>query len=226
MSETRNKLRSLRDKLAMEAPRAKARATTPPELVERLQGALEQVSAAYLLETSPPQASRSATVVEEVIEDAIVEAHLVLHDWERLLAQQAQGQAQRGKPRFGAFGEQRQHVRQETNVSVRLLRHAMTETGSGVALQTETTNRPARNVSLGGLFVSVRPTDLPEVRTGHVLHVAIETTLGVALAFRARAVVVRRDAAGLGLRWIEDSERVRQAVEALLAAVSRSRLGA
>jgi hypothetical protein len=226
VSETKKKLRSLRDKLAAEAPRAKARAKTPPELIERLSGALEQVGSAYLLATSPPQSSHSSTLVEEVIEDAIVEAHLALHDWERLLAQQAEEQAARAKPRFGALAEQRQHHRQDTNVSVRLLRHAMTETGSGVALQTETTNRPARNVSLGGLFVNVPPTDLPEVRTGHVLHVAIETTLGATLAFKARAVVMRRDATGLGLCWIEDSERVHQSIESLMAALSRSRLGA
>jgi hypothetical protein len=225
VSETKKKLRSLRDKLAIEAPRAKARPTTPPELLERLSGALEQVGAAYLLATSPPQ-SHSATLVEEMTEDAIVEAHLALHDWERLLAQQAEGQAARAKPRVGSFLEQRQHVRQDTNVSVRLLRHAMTETGTGVALQTETTNRPARNVSLGGIFVTLAATDLPDVRVGHVLHVNIETTLGASLAFRARAVVMRRDGGGLGLRWIEDSKHVHQSIESLMAAVSRSRLGA
>lgn len=220
MDDTKAKLRKLRDKLAFETPRAQARPSTPPELVRRMQTALETVTAAFRLAGAPlPTSPAAADAAEEVIEDALVEAHLALNDWERTLAQT-------GKNKALPLSDRRQHTRQEAYVTVRLLRHALHEHGNGVELTTETANRPARNVSLGGMFVTATRQDLPEVRAGSVLHVALETSLGSSLAFRARAVVVRRDDAGIALRWIVEGERVRNAIDALLAALSRARLGA
>ncbi len=221
--DPRAKLRALRDKLAFEAPRAQARAKTPPDLAKRLKAALDQVNAAHRLATSS-DSHVSEEVAAEVIDDAIVEAHMALHDWERLIERQEE-QAQRARQQV-ALTDRRQSTRQDTDVTVRLLRHAMNESGSGVALETETANRAARNVSMGGIFVSLAVGDLPQVVVGSVLHVAIDTSLGASLGFRARAIVMRRDATGVGLRWIVDTERVTQAIESLLAAVSRSRLGA
>lgn len=222
MDDTKAKLRKLRDKLAFEAPRAQTRPSTPPELVRRLTTALETVNAAFRLATGPAPSSPAAIeAAEEVIEDAVVEAHVALHDWERLLQQ-----TQSGKHKAVPLSDRRQHPRQDTVVTVRLLRHALRDDGRAVDLTTETMNRPARNVSLGGMFVAVSRQDLPEVGVGSVLHVAIETTLGPTLAFRARAVVARRDDSGMGLRWIVEGDKLRQAIDALLAALSRARLGA
>jgi hypothetical protein len=217
--DPRAKLRKLRDRLAVEAPRARAALSTPPEIAERLQSALDLVSSVYLLSTGATAATSAQ--LDEVYEDALVEAHLVLHDWERWLEQQRQKPASRTPP---ASPTRRQHERYDTNVSVRLLRHSVHADGTGGAtLNSEATSRPARNVSLGGIFVAVPKDELAEVAVGNVLHVSVSTPAGALLSFNARATVMRRDASGLALRWIVDSERLRKAIESLLDALRPSR---
>jgi hypothetical protein len=210
--ETRAKLRALRDKLAAELPRARIRAGAPGELAQRLESALAQVSGVYLLGVST--AAPAPAGLDDAREDALVEGHLALHDWERWIEQEKQR-----RPKTTTYC--RQHERQETNVEVRLLRYCLQDGGSlGTKLESESASRPARNVSLGGIFVAAAPDDLPEVRVGSVLHVSVSYG---ALSLKARAAVVRRDASGLGLRWIEESERVRRAIEVLLDAIRGAR---
>ena len=144
--DIKTRLRKLRDRLAFEAPRARVRPATPPVLVERLNGALETVSSVCLLTTE-------SGALEEIREDALVEGHLVLHEWERWLEQQSKGTGARARP----GSEQRRHPRYDTNVSVRLQRHAVRGSGGSLSVATETIERPARNVSLDGIFVLAPP---------------------------------------------------------------------
>jgi hypothetical protein len=220
------RLRKLRDRLAAEEPRARARPSTPAELRRRLAATLELVSRVYLLD--PRQTP--AETLEEVREDAVVEGHLVLHDWERFLAQEeAQQQKARSRvhtptPLPPALTDRRVHHRHETNVAVRLLRYDVRQDGSGgLTLDTETSSRPARNVSLGGIFVTMARHDLPQLQVGCIVHVSVSSSLATSLGFRARAVVQRRDDSGIGLGWIVDGDAVRAAIDALLDAVRRAR---
>jgi hypothetical protein len=212
--DLRSKLRTLRDNLAAAAPRARSRGAAG-ELCERLEAAVELVSGAYLLAVR----ATAGSAAEEMYEDALVEGHLALHDWERWLAQQEQ---QKLRPR-GVLGgaERRQSDRFDTSVAVKLLRHSLRDDGSGgVKLASDATSRPARNVSLGGLFVQLPRQELAEVRVGSVVHVSVNAH---ELAFQARAAVTRRDDDGVALRWIPDSDRVRRAIDQLLDAVRRAR---
>jgi hypothetical protein len=228
VDDTVTKLRTLRDRLAAEEPRARARANAPVELRRRLAATLELVGRVYLLD---PRTTAAATL-EEVREDAVVEAHLVLHDWERWLASAELSQRARNRvatpvplsPATPLAPNRRVHDRHETNVAVRLLRYALRDDGSGgVTLDTETSSRPARNVSAGGIFVTATRADLPQLAVGHLVHVSVSSSLAASLAFRARATVQRRDDSGLGLGWIVDSDAVRTSVEALLEAVRLAR---
>ena len=79
--DLRSKLRNLRDRLAIEAPRARTRPDVP-QLAKRLQAALEKVQRLHLASASARQ-----RVEAEVCEEAIAEATLALHDWERVYEQ-------------------------------------------------------------------------------------------------------------------------------------------
>lgn len=213
--EIRGKLRALRDRLAAELPRARIRAGAPPDLAQRLQTALDLVSGVYLLGLST--AAPAPAGLGEAREDALVEGHLALHEWERWAEQEKLRAARRIAPASNL----RQSERHETNVLVKLLRYTLQDGGSvGMTLESETANRPARNVSLGGIFVSASPEDLPRVGPGCVLHVSV--SFG-ALSFKARATVIRRDGNGFGLRWVEESDRIRTSVESLLDAIRGAR---
>jgi hypothetical protein len=209
--DIKTRLRKLRDKLAFEAPRARVRSGTPPDLVERLNGALETVSSVCLL-------SAESGALEEIREDAIVEGHLVLHEWERWLEQQSKGAV---KPRAN---EQRRHPRVETNVSVKLQRHhTVRGTGNSLSVATDTITKPARNVSLDGIFVLATPAELGDVGVGGVVHLSVVTTLPGAPSFHARTTVVRRDSDGVGLRWVRDSPALEKSIAALLEAIGKAR---
>jgi hypothetical protein len=223
------KLRALRDRLAVEEPRARARPNVTVDLKRRLQETLELLGRAYLLD----EKSTSAAILEEVREDAVVEAHLVLHDWERWLAleEQRAQRAQQARARVPtptpAPIDRRVHYRHDTNVAVKLLRYDVRENGAGgLTLDTETSSRPARNVSAGGIFVAAARGDLPQLTVGRIVHVSVSSSLAASLGFRARAAVQRRDDQGLGLSWIVDSDAVRAAIDALLEAVRRARTSA
>jgi hypothetical protein len=210
--ELKATLRKLRDKIAFEAPRARARPGVPPELAHRLQATAQRIAAAL----SGPSGGGEPAALEELFEDALVEAHLVLHDWERFLELQ---EAQRTKAKVPAPTDRRRHVRHDTNVAVKLLRHEVHEDERSVTLASDSVSRPARNVSLSGLYVSTSKGDLPDVGVGSVVHISV--TLGESLSFRARAAVARRDAEGIGLHWIQDTDGVRKSIKALLDAVRR-----
>jgi len=203
-------LRKLRDKLAFEAPRVQTRPGVPAELAIRMQTTLRRLGAA-LSSTGAPQE------LEELYEDVLVEAHLTLHEWERATAQAA---PERGRPSVGAPVDRRQHARQDTQVTVKLLRHGVRQDGRSGTLEPETVSRAARNASLGGILVAAGRDDLPDVGVGSVVHLSV--SLGE-LTFRARASVVRRDQDSLGLRWIQDTDGVKRAVKALLDALKSGR---
>jgi hypothetical protein len=208
-------LRTLRDRLALEVPRARARPDTPPDLVERLQAALDYVSGIFLLPSS--STSSAAKALDEAREDALVEGHLALHEWERLLESASQ---QKRRSQTPTPLDRRQHARQGVDVTVKLLRHQVRGGGFGEnTLESEATSRQARNVSIGGIFVALSGAELPKIGVGAVVHVAV--TVGGAPSFEARTVVMRRDGAGLGLQWIVDSDRTRRAIESLMEAISR-----
>lgn len=216
IDDPRAKLKHLRDRLASELPRARIRANVPPSLVDRLDAALELVANVYRLGASSP-----SKALDEVHEDAVVEAHLALHDWERWLEQDQKQKRLTTKP---PAAERRQHERHDTNVTVKLLRYRVRPDELGeVQLDSETTSRPARNLSPGGIFVLVPVGELAQVGVGGVVHVSVR--FGSAASFQARATVQRRDATGVGLCWIQDSDRGRAAIESLLDAVRRSRSG-
>src|SRR3954464_9612206 len=104
IDETKTQLRELRDRLSFELPRARVRPNTPTELVQRLQAALDTVKGAYAMHEASTAAAAEA--VEEARQEAIVEGHLVLHDWERWTEAQRQPKlkAQAPKPRRATDG--------------------------------------------------------------------------------------------------------------------------
>jgi hypothetical protein len=208
--DIKTRLKKLRDKLAFEAPRARVRPATPPELVERLNGALETVTSVCLL---PP----GSGAIEEIQEDALVEGHLVLHEWERCLEMQTKPPPKR------SGSEQRRVPRYETNVSVKLQRHAIRGNGPSLSVATDTISKPARNVSLDGIYVLATPAELGDVAVGGVVHLSVVTTLAGAPSFHARAVVVRRDQEGVGLRWVRDTPAIEKSIATLLEAIGRAR---
>ena len=208
-SSSKTNLRKLRDKLSFEAPRARSRAGTPPELIRRLQSTLELVTTACLLGQSAAE--------EEVCEDALVEAHLVLHDWERCCRQA--DEKQKAPPLPSAAD--RRFQRQETSVSVKVSRHALSEDAAGPKVSTEITSRPARNVSMGGMFVTGSKDDFAGLGSGAVVHVSV--SLADLPTFQTRAVVTRRDEHGLGLRWLQETAEIKHAIQRLLHTLGRSR---
>jgi hypothetical protein len=214
--DTKTKLRELRDRLSFELPRARVRSKAPAELVDRLQAALEAVNGAYALPAaSTPSA---AEALEEARQEAVVEAHLVLHDWERWTEAQRQPKlkAQAPKPRRAV------DARQSADVEVRLLRYrAQNGDGREVAFSDPKAAHAARNVSADGIFVTMPKDELPQLGVGGVLQLAAQVDNGAAL--QARATVVRRDVDGVSLKWIVDNDRTRRLIDALLDGVRRAR---
>jgi hypothetical protein len=208
--DVKTRLKKLRDRLAFEAPRARVRPATPPDLVERLNGALETVTSVCLL---PAESG----AIAEIQEDALVEGHLVLHEWERCLEMQTKGQQKR------PGSEQRRVPRYETSVSVKLQRHAVRGKGGSLTVETDTISKPARNVSLDGIYVVAAPAELGDVAVGGVVHLSVVTTLAGGPSFHARAVVVRRDQEGVGLRWVRDTPAIEKSIASLLEAIGRAR---
>src|SRR6266542_4262235 len=199
------KLRALRDQLAVETPRAKGLQRTPPDLVRRLQAALDCASGVCML-TSVMKGAMAMTespVVAVARGNALIQAHLALHDWERWLA--AEDHDARSSAPVAA--NRRRHVRYETDVAVKLVRRARQGGPALPLLPSDEAVRAARDVSLGGLVSSL---------------VEVTINLGRGREFGARAEVLRRDPRGVGLRWFHDSDRVRLAIESLVATVGRA----
>ena len=214
------RLKLLRDKLAAAVPRARIRANTPRELMQRLEATAKQVGNLYLLSVSRGPATGA---LDDAIDDVLVEGHLLLHEVERLASEPA---VARAGARGGSGADRRQHERHDTHVMVRLLRHSTQIDGTGsAALASESATRAANNVSVGGVFVSVPQHELTQVTVGGVVHVEVVGAPGVT-PFRARAIVMRRDGSGLGLRWVEDSERVRRDIVGFLDEARRVGRGA
>jgi hypothetical protein len=214
--ETKTNLRALRDRLSVELPRARVRPNTPTELVQRLQAACDAVNGAYAM----PAASTASAVeaLEEARQEAIVEAHLVLHEWERWAETQRQPKLKAQPPKLKRTPD----GRQSGDVEVTLLRYrAQNGDGREMALSEITTARTARNVSTDGIFVTMPKDELPQLIIGGVLQLSTRVDNGAAL--QARATVVRRNADGLSLKWIVDNERTRRLIESLLDAVRRQR---
>jgi hypothetical protein len=212
MDEFKEKLRSVRDRVAALGPRIRLRPDATNELRLRISSMATQIDA--MLRLVATRAVKPVENLDETVEDTVAEARLLIHELERLLETAPKGL---GAARAGGV-ERRQHERLETNVTVRLLRRAVhkNDADGGVSLSTETARRSALNVSSGGIFVALPAGELPELGVGNVVHVEVETP---ELKFSARATVARRDANGVGLSWILDEERGRRAVQTLLAAV-------
>jgi PilZ domain-containing protein len=208
--ETKTKLRTLRDQLAWQTPRARARGNTPPTLLQHMEAAEEAVSNVYRL-LGGAGAVRGETL-DELCEDAIVEAHLALHEWERWSTGEDQ-QKKKAQPLFGAPpGQRRQHERQQTSVSVSVLRHDLRGAGDKSATVVLT----ARNISLGGMLMMASKSELPTADVGSVVHVTVKTATERRL--HARALVTRRDDSGIAVRWLAESEADRAVVEAIIVA--------
>ena len=217
---TKAKLRRLRDLLAFELRRAQGRESCPPELLRRLVTATELLDSVCALKPSPDNAAQ----LEEVYSDALVEAHLAMHDWERFRKQE--DAAALAKPRALARPSRpplpRVHPRVDIDVSVKLRRFSVNEApGAAPTIEAHLASLPARNVSAGGLYVVATGTAHRELTTGSVVMVTVGLARDASLTFRIRAVVTRRDDAGIGLRWIADSKPVQETVQALLAAVNQ-----
>jgi hypothetical protein len=214
---SKSKLRRLRDLLAFELRRAQGRETCPPELLRRLVTAAELLESVCALKSSPDNAEQ----LEEVYSDALVEAHLAMHDWERFRKQE---DAALAKPRAQSrpTPPPRVHPRVEIDVSVKLRRFSVHEVGgAGMTVEAHTTSLPARNISIGGLYVVAKGSAHKELTTGSVVMVTVSLARDASLAFRMRAVITRRDDAGMGLRWIADNKPGEQSVQALLDAVNQ-----
>jgi hypothetical protein len=203
--DPRARLKQLRNALAAETPRALARPRIPPELGERLQSALRLISRVYLA---------AGDTLDEDCGQALVEGQLVLHDWERWQGGQAKPQPHALSPI-----NRREHERFASHAEVRILRHgAPNDLRGEQALESAATLRRARNVSLGGLFVALPARELPEVVVGSIVQLSITPPVETPLVFLLRATVLRRDADGLGVRWLLDSPRTQRSIDALLDA--------
>lgn len=218
LNELKAKLKQLRDRLAVEAPRARIRPSAPSELVERLETTLALVSGIYLAATTSP----SVDSLENASEDAIAEGHMVLHEWERWIEREKEPKPTvRMRPmRLGDLPDRRAHERYETGVSVQIIRHGVREQGGTASIESASVSRPARNVSTGGIFVAAPKDDLPQVGVGAIVHISVKVE---EQSFQARATVTRRDADGLALRWIQDSAPAQRSIESILDAVRRVR---
>lgn len=215
---TKAKLRRLRDLLSFELRRAQGRESCPPELLRRLVTAAELLESVCALKPSPGGSSEQ---LEEVYSDALVEAHLAMHDWERFRKQE---DAALTKPRVASrpVASPRLHPRVEIDVSVKLRRFSVHEvSGAGMTVEAHTTSLPARNISAGGLYVVAKGSAHPELTVGSVVMITVSLARDASLAFRMRAVIMRRDDAGMGLRWIADSRPGEHTVQSLLDAVNQ-----
>jgi hypothetical protein len=213
---TKSKLRRLRDLLAFELRRAQGRETCPPELLRRLVTAAELVESVCALKSSPDNAEQ----LEEVYSDALVESHLAMHDWERFRKQE--DAAQKPRPRPTPTPPPRQHPRVDIDVSVKLRRFSVHEvSGAGMTVEAHTMSLPARNISIGGLYVVAKGSAHKELTVGSVVMVTVSLARDASLAFRMRAVITRRDDAGMGLRWIADHKPGEHSVQSLLDAVNQ-----
>ena len=77
---------------------------------------------------------------------------------------------------------------------------------------------PARNISLGGMFLSADGNDLTVFPVGEEVEVMLFDALDEGqTAVRALATVVRRDAEGLGLTWASTDPVVARQLASLLA---------
>jgi hypothetical protein len=210
--DVRSKLKGLRDKLAFETPRAQSRPNVPAELIERLRAALEVVGQMYLLGAAPSSAS-----LEEAYEDALVEGHLALSEWERWLAQEKRPRA---RSSWSTGAERRQHDRQPTQVMVKLLRHSVRGQGPAYTLTTETASRPARNVSVGGIYVNIGRGELADIAVGSVVHVSV-SAVGEPQSYSVRGEVIRRDDSGIALRGVAKTPAEQRMIESVVAAARR-----
>jgi len=112
--------------------------------------------------------------------------------------------------------ERRVHPRYAVNLLVRFARNVIR--GGDDPARPEAAILPARDVSAGGIYVVLeQPLDLTRFE---VVHVSVSTALGTP-PFEARAVVMRCDGAGVGLRWLPERDQARQLAE-LVAAVSQA----
>jgi hypothetical protein len=204
-------LRQLRNKVDTEAQRVRVRKGAPAELIKRFPTILHRIGSAL----AASSIGKEESVLIELYEDTVAEANLALLEWERWLGE-ADSKKQ-GKMPVGA--ERRVHTRHETGVTVRLLHHEVREDEQSVTLESETVSRPARNVSLGGMLVEVPAAELAGVNVGSVLHVLV--SLPGSSSFHVRASVARREAHGIGLHWIQDSDESKKAVKDLLEAARK-----
>ena len=201
--DTKEKLRVLRDRLANEAPRARAQPVTPPELLQRLHAALESVSGVYLLSGALGGATPRSDMLARTCESALIQGHLALRDWEHWLEREERAPTRARTP---SLDERRLYVRYETDIPVQL--------------QREPISRSARNVSLGGLFVAVTRADVPKLSVGSVVLVSVRCRSAPPLI--ARATVMRRESAGVGLCWIQDSAHAERGIARLLDGIRQS----
>jgi hypothetical protein len=209
-------LRGLRDRLALEVPRAHARYQAPPELMRRL--LLSSETAARVFQLLGPSGAVPDDL-EEAATDAIVEARLALEAWAEWCGRPAQAPRPHTTPVLGTplgGADRRQHERHEIAVTVRLLRHVVREGAPRPALDIDSASRPARNVSLGGISVIAGANDLSQVGLGSVLHVLVGTG---PRSFNLRGVVTRRDATGIALQWIAESAGEKRTVQELVETV-------
>jgi hypothetical protein len=212
------KLKAMRDRLAATVPRARARGNTPPAMLKRLHGTFKHVNDLYQVLVTR---TANAVTLGEAVDDALIESQMLLDE---LDAQPTD--APQPLPRPHLFvRERREHERYDTRVVVRLLRHSVhVDPAGAVSLTAATASRPARNVSLGGIFVALQQGELSQVGVGSVVSLDVGLSGEVApfhARVCARAVVMRRTADGVGLRWVETSDRVRRDIENLLELVRR-----
>jgi hypothetical protein len=157
-----------------------------------------------------------------VVEDTIVEAHLTLADWARFLEKES-SRATGSRTRPPESMDRRVHERLEMRATARVLRYSLRPNSEALSVDTSSLERPARNVSLGGIFITAARHELASVGAGCVVHVSVTPPGGK--AFQLRAVVVRREESGLALRWIADAPVDQRVVESLLETVNRTRAG-
>jgi hypothetical protein len=194
------KLRGLRDRLARETQQARSQARAPEELIRRLQAALDCAHGVCALSSVMRGVAGESPVVVVARSNALIQAHLALHDWECWSAvEPPEVRAPAAVP-----VNRRHHVRFETQMAVRL----------------GTLARSARDVSAGGLFVKVPSGELPRLAARSVVQVTVELGRGREVAVAAE--VLRREASGLGLRWIDDSQRAHRDIAALVDCVARA----
>jgi hypothetical protein len=187
-------------------------------LLRRLVTAAELLESVCALKSSPDNVEQ----LEEVYSDALVEAHLAMHDWERFRKQDEAAAKPKPAARSSTMSPPRVHPRVDIDVSVKLRRFSVHEvSGAGMTVEAHTTSLPARNISAGGLYVVAKGSAHKELVVGSVVMVTVSLARDASLAFRMRAVITRRDDAGMGLRWIVDPKPGEHTVQSLLDAVNQ-----